>query len=121
VGNSEYGQQVSSGFMTWCTGAEFFNVQRRTVHEALTRLMRPSRLYDLYAFSTNLPNGRDPRMRLRAEYMRMISATTIGTDTSAGDSNIRSEWRLSDVNANYNVCPTYPSLLVMPASFRLPF
>ncbi|KAH8966590.1 hypothetical protein BDL97_03G033800 [Sphagnum fallax] len=91
--------------------------QRRTVHEALTRLMRPSRLYELYAFSTNVPNGRDPRMRLRAEYMRMISATTIGTDTSAGDSNIRSEWRLSDVNANYNVCPTYPSLLVMPASF----
>jgi len=106
--------------VTWCTGAECFDVQRRTVHEALTRLMRPSRLYELYAFSTNVPNGRDPRMRLRAEYMRMISATTIGTDTSAGDSNIRSEWRLSDVNANYNVCPTYPSLLVMPASFRLP-
>jgi hypothetical protein len=32
--------------------------------------------------------------------------------------NVVVAWRLCEVNANYNVCLTYPSLMVVPTSIR---
>lgn len=88
------------------------------MHEFLTRLTRPPRLWDLYAFSHNSLSGGDPRQRLRAEYIRLLSLGTINSQGNLEDSKYCSDWRLCDENATYNICSTYPSLLVMPSSVR---
>ncbi|XP_024526893.1 phosphatidylinositol-3-phosphatase myotubularin-1 [Selaginella moellendorffii] len=81
---------------------------RRIIFDALQRLTRPARLWDLYAFSAEwakscLGFDSDPRVRLQSEYERIIS-------------HHKSYWTLSDVNSDYMLCATYPSLLVMPKS-----
>jgi myotubularin-related protein 1/2 len=79
---------------------------------------RPTRLWDLYAFSDAYPTGGDPRQRLRAEYIRLISGDTHAFQNTIEQPQRGSAWRLCEVNANYNVCPTYPSLMVVPTSIR---
>ncbi|XP_024360704.1 phosphatidylinositol-3-phosphatase myotubularin-1 isoform X1 [Physcomitrium patens] len=89
--------------------------QRRKVREALAYRTRPTRLWDLYTFSDAYPSSGDPRQRLRAEYIRLMSGNTHGFQNMMEQSKRGSAWRLSEVNSNYSICPTYPSLLVMPA------
>jgi myotubularin-related protein 1/2 len=90
--------------------------QRRKVREALAYRTRPTRLWDLYAFSDAYPTGGDPRQRLRAEYIRLISGDTHAFQNTIEQPQRGSAWRLCEVNANYNVCLTYPSLMVVPTS-----
>lgn len=90
--------------------------QRRKVCEALVYRTRPTRLWDLYAFSDPFPTSGASRQRLRAEYIRLMSGYTHDFQNTSQQPQRGSSWRLSEVNANYNVCPTYPSLMVMPAS-----
>lgn len=85
---------------------------------ALGNRSRRTRLWDLFAFINNSLTGGDPRERLRAEYSRMIFGSASASLSNREELRRSNTWRLSEVNANYNVCPTYPSLLVMPASIR---
>lgn len=105
-------------------------LQRRTVFEALTRLLKPSRLWDLFAFGSGLPAASttgDVRSRLQAEYARIISSVGYHNpgkrsgSFGKGAKDLRSEstqWRVSDVNAGYSMSPTYPSHLIVPTSVR---
>ncbi|CAM6099841.1 unnamed protein product [Calypogeia fissa] len=101
--------------------------QRRTVFEALTRLLKPSRLWDLFAFMSGKPaasTGGDVRSRLQAEYVRIISSTGYqgsgkrsGSFGKAKDLRLESKrWRISEVNKDYSMSPTYPSHLIVPSS-----
>jgi myotubularin-related protein 1/2 len=54
------------------------------VREALAYRTRPTRLWDLYAFSDAYPTGGDPRQRLRAEYIRLISGDTHAFQNTIG-------------------------------------
>lgn len=93
-------------------------LQRKNVLVALGNRSRRTRLWDLFAFINNSLTGGDPRERLRAEYSRMIFGSASASLSNREELRRSNTWRLSEVNANYNVCPTYPSLLVMPASIR---
>ncbi|KAL2629032.1 hypothetical protein R1flu_013718 [Riccia fluitans] len=106
--------------------------QRRSVFDALTRFLKSTRLWDLYAFNNDLPpayKSGDSMSRLRAEYVRIISATGIKTDGPAKKPGLsrpsksvremrpeQSWWRISEVNANYTLCATYPSRLIVPSA-----
>ncbi|KAG6556234.1 hypothetical protein Mapa_002175 [Marchantia paleacea] len=106
--------------------------QRRSVFEALTRLLKSPRLWDLYAFNSGLPpafKSGDSMSRLRAEYVRIITATDNKTDGPAKIPGLarssrsvkelkpgNSWWRISEVNLGYTLCATYPSRLIVPSS-----
>ncbi|KAA8534498.1 hypothetical protein F0562_032015 [Nyssa sinensis] len=64
--------------------------QRRAVFDALLRCTRPARLWDLYAFTCG-PS------RFNASY-------TLCNE----------QWRITPVNSNYTMCPTYPFALLVP-------
>ncbi|XP_010278261.1 PREDICTED: phosphatidylinositol-3-phosphatase myotubularin-1-like isoform X2 [Nelumbo nucifera] len=96
--------------------------QRRSVVAALSRCTRPARLWDLYAF-TCAPSkfkGTNPRIRLLSEYFRLLgkgsyhaSSRTIEDRTFC----LSNEWwRVSGVNSNYTMCPTYPFSFIVPKS-----
>ncbi|KAL3687052.1 hypothetical protein R1sor_013361 [Riccia sorocarpa] len=106
--------------------------QRSSVFDALSRFLKSTRLWDLHAFNSGLPpayKSGSSMSRLRAEYVRIISATGNKTDgparrpgltrSSKSVKDIRPEqswWRISEVNANYTLCTTYPSRLIVPSS-----
>jgi myotubularin-related protein 1/2 len=90
--------------------------QRRKVREALAYRTRPTRLFDLYAFSDASHTSGDPCQRLRAEYIRLISGSNNASRNLMEQFQRGNAWRLCEANATYSVCPTYPSLLVMPSS-----
>eukprot|EP01018_Ginkgo_biloba_P011818 Gb_21807 [translate_table: standard] len=82
--------------------------------------MRPSRLWDLYVFTCgpSMFKNSDPRVRLYQEYLRLL-----GENTSTSTGSFHKErtspasnkwWRITDVNSNYTLCPTYPSLFITP-------
>ncbi|RWR83461.1 phosphatidylinositol-3-phosphatase myotubularin-1-like protein isoform X1 [Cinnamomum micranthum f. kanehirae] len=96
--------------------------QRRAVFDALWRCTRPTRLWDLYAFTCGPSkfNNSSPKVRLLNEYYRLlgkgfrnVSSSTI-EDGSYSISN--KWWRISGVNSNYTMCPTYPFSLIVPKS-----
>ncbi|XP_022860439.1 phosphatidylinositol-3-phosphatase myotubularin-1-like [Olea europaea var. sylvestris] len=96
--------------------------QRRAVYDALLRCTRPARLWDLYAFACGPSRfgNTNPKERLLNEYFRLLglkspqaSARTI----EDGSSVVSNEcWRISNVNSNYTMCPTYPFALLVPKS-----
>ncbi|XP_057789397.1 phosphatidylinositol-3-phosphatase myotubularin-1 [Salvia miltiorrhiza] len=95
---------------------------RRAVYDALSRWTRPARLWDLYAFAVGSSrySNRNPKVRLLNEYFRLLglgsyraSSRTI-EDESFTLSN--EWWRISNVNSNYTMCPTYPFALLIPNS-----
>ncbi|KAJ0489317.1 putative phosphoric monoester hydrolase [Helianthus annuus] len=98
--------------------------QRRAVFEALLRCARPTRLWDLYAFSSGPSrfSNASPRVRLVNEYLRLlgmkshISSAKMIEDGSFTLSN--DWWRISDVNATYDMSATYPFSLLLPKSIR---
>lgn len=96
--------------------------QRRIIFDELTRRLRPSRLWDLYVFTcgpSKFKNS-DPRTRLHQEYLRILGKINLRRISSfQKDKNLLASnkwWRITDVNSNYAVCPTYPSLFIAPLS-----
>ncbi|PIN05491.1 myotubularin [Handroanthus impetiginosus] len=96
--------------------------QRRAVYDALLRCTRPARLWDLYAFSPGPSrfSNTSPKVRLLNEYYRLLgvnsryaSARTIEDGSFTLSSDL---WRISSVNTNYTMCPTYPFALLVPNS-----
>lgn len=85
--------------------------QRRSVYAALSKFTRPVRLWDLYTFSCGPSNFVDnnPKLRLLNEYERLLR-----DELSMSDE----QWRITSINSNYTLCPTYPSSLIVPKSIR---
>ncbi|KAK1409665.1 hypothetical protein QVD17_36194 [Tagetes erecta] len=98
--------------------------QRSAVFDALLRGTRPARLWDLYAFTPSPSNysNTNPKVRLVNEYYRLLGMgslkSSIGT-VEDGLFKLSNEWwRISDVNASYNMCTTYPFALLVPKAIR---
>ncbi|KAL1559514.1 Myotubularin-like phosphatases II superfamily [Salvia divinorum] len=98
--------------------------QRRDVYGALSRLTRPAKLRDLYAFvvGPSRYSNKRPKGRLLNEYFRLLG---LGSDRASsrkiedGSFTLSNEWwRISKLNSNYTMCPTYPFALLIPNSIR---
>ncbi|XP_076918705.1 phosphatidylinositol-3-phosphatase myotubularin-1-like isoform X2 [Bidens hawaiensis] len=96
--------------------------QRRAVFEALLRYARPTRLYDLYAFSSGPSrfSNTSPRVRLINEYLRLLGMEShISQVIEDGFFTFSNNWwRISDINATYDMCSTYPFALLLPKSIK---
>lgn len=94
--------------------------QRRAVFNALLRCTRPARLWDLYAFTSGSSkfSNTNPKVRLLDEYFRLLGKSSYhaSIDTiEAGSFTLSNEWwRISGVNSNYTMCPTYPFAFIVP-------
>ncbi|XP_076902060.1 phosphatidylinositol-3-phosphatase myotubularin-1-like isoform X2 [Bidens hawaiensis] len=98
--------------------------QRRAVFEALLRCAWPTRLWDLYAFSSGPSrfSNTSPRVRLVNEYLRLLGVesrhSSLSTIESGSFTSSNNWWRISDINATYEMCSTYPFSLLLPKSIR---
>uniref|UniRef100_A0A162A3V2 phosphatidylinositol-3,5-bisphosphate 3-phosphatase n=1 Tax=Daucus carota subsp. sativus TaxID=79200 RepID=A0A162A3V2_DAUCS len=96
--------------------------QRRAVFDALVRWTRPARLWDLYAFGsgTSRFSNTNPKVRLLNEYFRLLGVGPYNASLSLIEERSftvsNDSWRISDVNFNYTMCPTYPFALLVPKS-----
>ncbi|KAL8533245.1 hypothetical protein ACS0TY_009576 [Phlomoides rotata] len=96
--------------------------QRRAVFDALLRCTRPTRLWDLYAFVAGPSrfSNMNPKVRLLNEYFRLLGLGSNHASSGAiedGSFTLSNEWwRISSVNSNYTLCPTYPFALLTPNS-----
>ncbi|KAK9283122.1 hypothetical protein L1049_011353 [Liquidambar formosana] len=93
--------------------------QRRAVFEALLRCTRPARLGDLYAFTSGPSkfSNTNPKVQLLNEYFRLLGKTYHASIDTIEDGSFTSsnEWlRISNVNADYTMCPTYPFAFIVP-------
>ncbi|KAJ4851573.1 Carrier protein, mitochondrial [Turnera subulata] len=95
--------------------------QRRVIFDALLRCTKPSRLWDLYAFTCGPSkySNTNPKVRLLNEYFRLLGK---GFSTSMdmiedGSFTVSNElWRISGVNSGYSMCQSYPFALIVPKS-----
>ncbi|KAD7479965.1 hypothetical protein E3N88_03101 [Mikania micrantha] len=98
--------------------------QRSVVFDALLRGIRPARLWDLYAFTSGPSNNTNsnPKVRLVNEYYRLLGMgslqSSIGTIEDGLFKLSNDWWRISDVNASYNMCTSYPFALLVPKAIR---
>ncbi|KAG6404568.1 hypothetical protein SASPL_136818 [Salvia splendens] len=96
--------------------------QRRAVFDAISRWTRPARLWDLYAFAagTSRYSNTTPKVRLLNEYFRLLgleSRNACPRTLEDGSFTLSNEWwRISNLNSNYTMCPTYPFALLIPNS-----
>ncbi|GFQ00351.1 phosphatidylinositol-3-phosphatase myotubularin-1 [Phtheirospermum japonicum] len=96
--------------------------QRRAVYDALIRCTRPARLWDLYAFAVGPSrfSNTSPKVRLLNEYFRLLGLGAYHASSKTiedGSFTLSNEWwRISSVNSNYAMCPTYPFALLIPNS-----
>ncbi|GER51204.1 myotubularin-like phosphatases II superfamily [Striga asiatica] len=96
--------------------------QRRAVYDALMRCARPARIWDLYAFAVGPSkfSNTNPQVRLLNEYFRLLGLGSHHATTRTiedGSFTLSNEWwRISSVNSNYAMCPTYPFALLIPNS-----
>lgn len=93
------------------------------MYEALSRWTRPAKLWDLYAFAVGPSRytNENPKVRLLKEYFRLLGLEShhANSTTIEGSCTMSNEWwRISNVNSNYKMCPTYPSALLVPNSIR---
>ncbi|XP_077235891.1 phosphatidylinositol-3-phosphatase myotubularin-1-like isoform X2 [Tasmannia lanceolata] len=94
--------------------------QRRAVFDALCRCTRPGRLWDLYTFTCGPSkfSNTNPKVRLLNEYLRLLGSGSHHVSSSAiedGSFSVSNQsWRISGVNSNYTMCPTYPFSLIVP-------
>ncbi|KAJ8551451.1 hypothetical protein K7X08_021466 [Anisodus acutangulus] len=94
--------------------------QRRAVYDALLRCTRPARLWDLYAFAGGPSrfSNTNPKVRLLNEYCRLLGMGFYQASIRAiedGSFTLSNEWwRISSVNSNYTMSPTYPFALLLP-------
>nr|XP_043633644.1 phosphatidylinositol-3-phosphatase myotubularin-1 [Erigeron canadensis] len=98
--------------------------QRRAIFDALMRWARPTRLWDLYAFSSgpSRDSNTNPKVRLLNEYFRLLGMgsleSSIGNIEDGSFKLSNDWWRISDANASYNMCTTYPFALLVPKAIR---
>ncbi|CAI9273135.1 unnamed protein product [Lactuca saligna] len=98
--------------------------QRRAVFNALLRWTRPASIWDLYAFSCGPCRYSDtnPKVRLVNEYYRLLGMGSLRSSIGHIEDGLfklsNDWWRISDVNASYNMCPTYPFALLVPKAIR---
>ncbi|KAL5800413.1 hypothetical protein ACOSQ4_033297 [Xanthoceras sorbifolium] len=96
--------------------------QRRTVYDALMRCTKPARIWDIYAFTAGPSkfSNINPKVRLLNEYFRLLGESSRRASMDMiedGSFTLSSElWRISDVNYNYTMCPSYPFALIFPKS-----
>ncbi|XP_058089006.1 phosphatidylinositol-3-phosphatase myotubularin-1 isoform X3 [Magnolia sinica] len=101
------------------TKTKLVSLKRRAVFDSLWRGTRPVRLWDLYTFgcSPKFKNS-DPKTRLLNEYCRLLGKDPYGVSSSSiedGSSSISNKWwRISRLNSNYTMCPTYPFSFIVP-------
>ncbi|XP_071706869.1 phosphatidylinositol-3-phosphatase myotubularin-1-like [Rutidosis leptorrhynchoides] len=94
--------------------------QRRDVFNALVRWTKPTLLWDFYAFtiSPSKDSNTNPKVRLINEYYRLLGMGSLQSSIESiedGSFKLSNDWwRISDVNANYNMCTTYPFALLVP-------
>eukprot|EP00258_Populus_trichocarpa_P047560 XP_024463579.1 phosphatidylinositol-3-phosphatase myotubularin-1 isoform X2 [Populus trichocarpa] len=96
--------------------------QRRAIYDGLLRCTKPSRLWDLYAFSCGpfkFTNA-NPKVRLLNEYFRLLGKGLCRASMDMidnGSYTMSNElWRICNVNSNYIMCPSYPFALIVPKS-----
>ncbi|KAI7749842.1 hypothetical protein M8C21_027507, partial [Ambrosia artemisiifolia] len=98
--------------------------QRRAVFAALMMGTRPASLWDLYAFTfgPSKYSNTNPKVRLVNEYYRLLGMgslqSSIGTIEDGLFKLSNDWWRISDVNASYNMCTTYPFALLVPKAIK---
>ncbi|PIA54808.1 hypothetical protein AQUCO_00901002v1 [Aquilegia coerulea] len=91
--------------------------QRRNVFDALWRWTRPAGLRDLYTFTCGPSkyHNSNPKVRLLNEYVRLLGVSTTSRTSEDEPFTLSNEWwRISGINSNYTMCPTYPSSLIVP-------
>uniref|UniRef100_A0A7N0V5W1 phosphatidylinositol-3,5-bisphosphate 3-phosphatase n=1 Tax=Kalanchoe fedtschenkoi TaxID=63787 RepID=A0A7N0V5W1_KALFE len=96
--------------------------QRRAIFDALLKYTKPARLWDLYAFSAGPSRyqNTNPKVRLLSEYFRLLgSSYHPSPETIENRSFTLSNdwWRISSVNSNYDMSPTYPFAFIVPKAF----
>ncbi|KAH9321797.1 hypothetical protein KI387_016436, partial [Taxus chinensis] len=98
--------------------------QRRAIFDGLMKHMRPSRLWDLYAFTCGphvFKNSEDPKVRLHHEYDRLLGKNNLLRSVESFHKErmylfSNKCWRVTSVNSNYKLCPTYPSQFLAPSN-----
>ncbi|KAJ6717559.1 MYOTUBULARIN-RELATED [Salix purpurea] len=95
---------------------------RRAIYDGILRCTKPSRLWDLYAFScgpSKFTNA-NPKVRLLNECFRLLGKGFCSASIDMidkGSYTLSNElWRISNVNSNYIMCPSYPFALIVPKS-----
>ncbi|KAK9061317.1 hypothetical protein SSX86_018497 [Deinandra increscens subsp. villosa] len=98
--------------------------QRSAVFDALLRGTKPARLWDLYCFTSSSSNNSNtnPKVRLVNEYYRLLGMGSIQSSIGTIEDGLfklsNDLWRISDVNASYNMCTTYPFALLVPKAIK---
>ncbi|XP_010552937.1 PREDICTED: phosphatidylinositol-3-phosphatase myotubularin-1-like isoform X2 [Tarenaya hassleriana] len=96
--------------------------QRRAVFDALLMCSKPVRIWDLYTFVCGCSRFRNtnPKERLLNEYFRLLGRSSLRASMDMiedGSFTFSNElWRITDLNSNFNLCPTYPFALMVPRS-----
>ncbi|GJV56823.1 phosphatidylinositol-3-phosphatase myotubularin-1-like protein isoform X2 [Tanacetum coccineum] len=97
---------------------------RRAIFGALLRWTKPTKLWDLYAFTSgsSRSNNTNPKVRLINEYYRLLGMGSVQASTNTIEDGLykfsNDWWRISDVNSSYNMCTTYPFALLVPKFIR---
>ncbi|KAG0497053.1 hypothetical protein HPP92_001744 [Vanilla planifolia] len=96
--------------------------QRRAVFDALSRYTKPARLWDMFTLTCGPSkfSNSNPKSRLIDEYLRLLRSGSFSTSCEEIDDRLLHAsklcWRISSVNSEYSLCPTYPSSLIVPTS-----
>ncbi|RID72971.1 hypothetical protein BRARA_B00146 [Brassica rapa] len=96
--------------------------QRRSLVDALLRCSNLERVWDLYAFTCGPSKfgDKNPKERLLNEYFRLLGKGSLRASMNMikdGSFSVSNDfWRITDLNSNYNLCPTYPFALMVPKS-----
>ncbi|CAM8968163.1 unnamed protein product [Rhodiola kirilowii] len=97
--------------------------QRRAIFGALLKYTRPSILWDLYAFSAGPSryHNTNPKVRLLSEYFRLLGNKSFHPSRETIERKLftlsNDWWRISSVNSNYDMSPTYPFAFIVPKTF----
>ncbi|XP_044461637.1 phosphatidylinositol-3-phosphatase myotubularin-1-like [Mangifera indica] len=96
--------------------------QRRAVYDALVKCIKPTRIWDIYAFVSGPSkySNTNPKVRLLNEYFRLLGRSSYCASMEMiedGSYRISNElWRITDVNSTYSLCQSYPFALIIPKS-----
>jgi myotubularin-related protein 1/2 len=99
-------------------------MQRRAIYDGLLRCTKPSRPWDLYAFNCGLSKftNANPKVRLLNECFRLLGKGFCSASIDMidkGSYTLSNElWRISNVNSDYIMSPSYPFALIVPKSIR---
>ncbi|XP_061349337.1 phosphatidylinositol-3-phosphatase myotubularin-1-like isoform X2 [Gastrolobium bilobum] len=94
--------------------------QRRVIFNALLKCTKPTRLWDLYAFTSGPSRFKNttPLVRLLDEYFRLLCKGSYRASINmieSGSFTLSNDlWRISNVNSNYTMCQSYPFALLVP-------